>query len=73
MPRAGAVACAQEKLALQSEAKPVARERSTRIAEAQAQAVAKRTQQAEAKPAACCAKVMNEFVKTSGKPPTPIN
>ena len=114
MPRAGAVARAQEKLALQSEVKPVARERSTRIAEAQAQAVAKRTQQAEAKPAArdrstriaerieaqaqaaakrtqqaeakpaatvetlvefkgddaCCAKVMNEFVKSSGKPPT---
>ena len=70
----GGEACAQEKLALQSEVKPAARDRSTRIAEriieAQAQAAAKRTQQAEAKPAACCAKVMNEFVKTSGKPPT---
>ena len=72
MPRAGAAARKKEKL--QSEAKPAARDRSTRIAkriiEGQAQAVAKRTQQAEAKPAACCAKVMNEFVKTSGKPPT---
>ena len=89
----GAEARAQEKLALQSEAKPVARELSTRIAEVQAQAVAKQTHQAEEQPAkrnnakcmrlkreaerhqprgvdACCAKVMNEFVKLSGKPPT---
>ena len=90
MPRAGAAARKQEKLALQSEAKSAARERSTRIAEAQ---FAKRTHQAEEQPAkrnnaecmrlkreaerhqprgvdACCAKVMNEFVKLSGKPPT---
>ena len=47
----GAEARAQEKLALQSEAKP-----------------AKRHQPREVD--ACCAKIMNEFVELSGKPPT---
>ena len=52
MPRAGAAARKQEKLALQSEAKSAAREsHKPRVVDA------------------CCAKVMNEFVKSSGKPP----
>ena len=53
MPRAGAAARKQEKLALQSEAKSAAREsHQPRVVDA------------------CCAKVMNEFVKSSRKPPT---
>ena len=53
MPRAGAAARKQEKLALQSEVKSAAREsHQPRVVDA------------------CCAKVMNEFVKSSGKPPT---
>jgi hypothetical protein len=55
MPRAGASARKQEKLAMQSEAKPAATVETL----------------FELKGVdACCAKVMNEFVELSGKPPT---
>ena len=47
----GAEARAQEKLALQSEAKPAKRHQPRGVD-------------------ACCAKIMNEFVELSGKPPT---